>query len=550
MKPSRWLSNILDAPAIPAPVKAQGGNSGGSMLLEASARRGVVTDGVDTDAAYRMAMLTSWVASDLTLLANRATSANATLKVQTGRGQDAKDIDNHPFQLLLDRPNSFMSGSFLRRYTIQWRKLRGNAYWFLGTSGPGVGDIQEILPLQANLVRPRPDLLHEGRGVFRGKRVIDYEYNIGGTIMILPGENVAHFREPNPFDLWEGMSPLTGAILAIQLDYAEKVWQRDFFKEDNAIPSTILSFPQDVSNDDFDRLRNRIKAQLAAGEKRLFTRAGDLNVTVISQTLEQMQILESRKFNRDEIDRVLLGTEWSGENNTGQARQALETALARNAIQPLIDDEAETITLSVMPYYGEEFICVAPNVVPQDKALEVQEYTIYSQDMTIDENRKARNLESWTPPKGLENLSVYADVPVRLLALVQNGTIAMEDKPEPEPVLPPNAPQGNGNAPSPDAPQVGSLADSQAPEQMADNMAGKSVAWKAEAKQFRKWLRGHADDDPGQFAAVALSEADKTAIASEVRVAPDASFRQATGMGRTGVGVDNGDRIIGWSNYP
>lgn len=534
MKPNRWLSNLLDAPAIPAPLKAQRGNSGGVALLEASARRGVVAgENQDTDAAYRMALLTSWVASDLALLANRATAADANLLVQTGRGVNAKTIDNHPFQLLIDRPNSFMSGSFLRRYTIQWRKLRGNAYWFLGTSAPGTGDIQEILPLQANLVRPRPDLMHEGRGLFRGKPIIDYEYIIGGQIMPLPGENVVHFREPNPFDMWEGLSPLTGALLAVQLDYAEKVWQRDFFQEDNAIPSTILSVPQDIDNGDFDRIVARIKAQLAAGEKRLFTRAGDLKVDVISQTLEQMQILESRKFNRDEIDRVLLGTEWSGQNNSAQARQALETALARGAIQPLIDDDAETITLSVMPYYGEEFIVVAPNVVPQDKALEVQEYTIYSQDQTIDENRVARGMGKWTPPKGLENLQAYADVPVRLLPLVQNGVMILEEPPsEPSPpvnpdnaILPPDAPA------IPPPPQVGDLAGSQSPGNLVDNLAGKSAAWKAEAKQFRKWLRGHTDSDPSQFAALALSEADKAAIVSEVRAAPDANFRE-------------------WANYP
>ncbi len=143
MKLGRWLTNILDAPAIPRASKAQANNQS-SMLLEATAQRGVVVgDHVDTDAAYRMALLTSWVASDLALLANRATAADANLKVQTGRGEHAKDVENHPFQLLIDKPNSFMSGSFLWRYTIQWRKLRGNAYWFLGTSAPGMGEIQD-----------------------------------------------------------------------------------------------------------------------------------------------------------------------------------------------------------------------------------------------------------------------------------------------------------------------------------------------------------------------------------------------------------------------
>lgn len=550
MKMPRWIDNLLDAPAIPmtrAPVKARA-NDRLMAILDNSVRQnpyGANEDTVDTDAAYKLALVSAWVSSDIAMIGNRITSEAAQFQVVRGRGKDAPVVDNHPFLTLMDTPNSLMSGIFMQRYCNQWFQLRGNAYWFLATSGPGTGEIQEILPLQANLVRPIPISLHEGRGIFRGRMTIDYEYNIGGNIITLPGENVVHFRTPNPFDFWEGLSPLTAAMLAIEIDHAQKVWQRDFFREDNAIPSSIVSVPQEVSEYDFERIIDKVKAQLAEGMKRLFTRAGDLKVEVISQTLEQMQIIESRQFSRDEIDRAFGVPDgvWSG-NISGDSRDAAEVALARNTIQPLLDYNAAQITSDVMPYYGNDLVVRAPNVVPQDRALEVQEYTIYSQDRTLLENRKARNedaleLDSKLPAEVKDMVNALATVPSSLLQYVAPVVVeSMRPKPKEPPQPPPN-PQLEGESAVDTEEQnerdVGSMVGSQDPEQMAEDMAGK-IAWRAEAKQFRKWVRSRLPDvDITAFKATVLSDADKAAILAEIQGdgdAGDAPFRPS------------------WDNYP
>lgn len=528
MKMPRWVNSLLDAPAIPAsrvPVKAKA-NDRMLAILNNTVRQnpyGASEDTVDTDAAYRMALVSAWVSSDIALIGNRITSEAAQLQVVKGRDKDAPVIDNHPFLALMDSPNSLMSGIFMQRYCNQWFQLRGNAFWFLATAAPGVGEIAEIMPLQANLVRPIPISLHEGRGLFRGRMTIDYEYNIGGNIITLPGENVVHFRTPNPFDFWEGLSPLTAAMLAIEIDHAQKVWQRDFFREENAIPSSIVSMPQEIGEHDFQRIVESVKAQLAEGMKRLFTRAGDLKVEVISQTLEQMQIIQSRQFSRDEIDRAfgIPDGVWSG-NVSGDSRLAAEIALARNTIQPLLDYNAAQITADVLPYYGEGLVARAPNIVPQDRALEVQEYTIYSQDRTLHENRKARHedaleMDSKLPSEVRDIVTALASVPSGLLQFV--APVVVESM-KPEPKVPPVSilPQRTPNAE--DEQDVGSMMGSQAPDQMAEDMAGKAadIAWRAESKQFRKWVRGRLPDvDVSAFKATVLSEADKTAIVAEMR---------------------------------
>jgi HK97 family phage portal protein len=467
---AQTFRNLFSAPSAPPAAmgnKAAVGMASFDGVLSQMTRYGQFRhmETVDTEAAYKLAVTSAWVYSDIKLIADRVARRDAALCVHTRA--DGKKIKDHPFYRLMGKPNPFMSGSFLKRYLTWWYLLRGNAYLFVVTRRPGVGELEDLYPLAANMVRPLPETLRRGQGIFRNLELIDYEYNVNGSLEVLPGENVVHFRMPNPFDWWEGMSPLTAALLGVQMDHAQAVWQRDFFAEDNAIPSAIISVPSTTSPVDFDRQKEILRQQMKEGQKRLFTRSGDLTVETITQTLEQMQIIDSRKFNRDEIDRVYGVPEGLISGGlSGDSRLAAEIAFARNAVQPLIDYFAEQLSTDLALYYGDDIMFEAPNVIPQDRALEVQEYTIYSQDMSIDENREARGLE---PAKLPPEVADLAKVPVRLLQYVK---AASEPPPQPQAQQEP--------------PQPADMMGSQAPANMVDEQAGKSIAVDAELKRWRK----------------------------------------------------------------
>ena len=456
---------------------------------------------VDTEAAYKLAATSAWVWSDIKLIADRVASRDATLKVKSRASGD--DIEAHPFLKLLDEPNPFMAGSFLKRYTVWWYLLRGNAYLFVSTPAPGRGTPTDLYPLVANMVRPLPETLRRGQGIFRNLDLIDYEYNVNGSLERLPGENVIHFRMPNPFDWWEGLSPLTSALIGVQMDHAQAVWQRDFFAEDNAIPSAIISVPSTTSPVDFDRQKEILRQQMKEGQKRLFTRSGDLTVETITQTLEQMQIIDSRKFNRDEIDRVYGVPEGLISGGlSGDSRLAAEIAFARNTVQPLIDYFAEQLSTDLALYYGDDIMFEAPNVIPQDRALEVQEYTVYSQDMSVNENREERGMKPATLPPELADL---ADVPVRLLQYVTKAA-----EPEPEPLQ-----------------EAGDMVGSQSPENVVDEQAGKAIALDAELKRWRKVaireLRAGRNPAERAFDSVIIPTDRKAAILESLQDATDES---------------------------
>lgn len=411
-----------------------------------------------TEKTLHLALVSSWVWSDVRLIADRVASKTSALRVHQGE----EELETHPLYELMTRPNSFMSGGYLKRYLTWWYWLRGNSYLFISTPGIGRGKPEELWPLMSDMVRPLPERLREGQGVFRGREVIDYEYNVNGSLEILPGENVLHWRIPNMVDYWEGMSPLTAARLGMQMDYAQAVWTRDFFAEDNAIPSAIISVPATTSPVDFDRQKELLRQQMKEGQKRLFTRSGDLTVELISQTLEQMEIIDSRRFNRDEIDRVLGIPEGFFTATSGDSRNAAEVAFSRNTIQPTLDTLAEQITADLMLFYGRDVECRAPNVIPQDRALEIQEYTIYSQDKTINENREQQKLEPIKDDYGL------ADLPVRLLQYLAPAALAPETETEPE-----SGPEV-GEEPD-DTPDVGNMTNTEDTESMSRELSERGL---------------------------------------------------------------------------
>jgi len=514
------MRSLFSAPVLPI-TKQQSALMGGATfdaVISQMTRYGQFRqlETMDTEAAYKLAVTSAWVYSNIKLIADRIASRNANLKILNR--QDKSELDNHPFAALLDRPNPFMSGSFLKRYTAWWYLLRGNAYIFISTPTAGTGEPVELWPLMANMVRPLPERIRHGQGVFWDELVIDYEYNVNGSLEILPGENIIHFRMPNPFDWWEGMSPLTAALLAIQSDHAQARWTRDFFQEDNAIPSAIISVPATTSPNDFDRQRAVIAQQLKEGQKRIFTRSGDLTVETITQTLEQMQIIDSRRFSRDEIDRVYGIPEGLISGGlSGDSRLAAEIAFARNTVQPLLDYFAEQMTADIAPYYGD-VLFEAPNIIPQDRALEVQEYTIYSQDRSINENRQERGLEPAELPSDITEL---ANVPIRLLPFLK----PMDPSPQP---------------------QVGDMLQSQSPQNAVDEQAGKAIALDTELKRWRKVALGElrAGRKPVErpFESAVIEPLHKASILAALTVATNESEVKAA--------FEAVPFRVSWQDYP
>lgn len=405
----RWAFARKRAQAAKAPAAAGPMRLAADFLERQGLQGSYQGETMDVDGAMRLAATSAWAFSDIQLIANRVASAAARPEVKKRTGTELQDLGNHPLELLLARPNPLMTGSFLLRYVTWWFSLYGNAYVFVATAQLGRGEPEELWPLVAPNVTPLTDTLHVSPAT--GRLTINYEYMVNGQVSTLPGEHVIHFRTANPWDFWRGLSPLTAGLLAIEGDKNRAKWSSDFFGVDNALPTAVISLPETVGETDFLRARDEIREEFGGRRRTAITRAGDMKIETIQQTLQEMQLLEGREFSRKEIDRVYGVPEGLISGGlSGDSRLAAETGFAVNTVQPLIDYMAEEWTDGLGPFYApEELVLVAPNVVPRDKALAVQEFNTFNRFRSINENRAVLNLEPYEHE--------LAEVPMRLLEL-------------------------------------------------------------------------------------------------------------------------------------
>lgn len=409
------------------------------------------SDTVDTVEAVKLAITSAWVYSGVKLIADRIASADARLTVKKRLGVELRDMPGHDFDDLLAQPNSLMTTEFILRYTTFWAYLTGNAFIFISTPAPGQGKPEELWPLPANKVRPLPTSMRVSR--LTGQPCIDYAYKADDKSdkwQILPGENVIHIRFPNPFDYWVGLAPLTALMDPLKLDRYQSRYLQGFFGRDNAIPTAIISVAAETNEYDFEAIKEQIRAQFGEGRRSAIIRAGDMDVKTITQTLQQMELVNARKFNREEINHVIgIPDGLISGSASGDSRLSTEITFVRNTVQPFLDMLAADFSNSIAAYYGKGVVISAPNIIPQDRALRVQEYTQYSQDRSINENRLELNLppisvletvnflneqrasvglEPITTPYDDIMLELMLNMPTRVLAYLSSNTFSGASK--------------------------------------------------------------------------------------------------------------------------
>lgn len=381
-------------------------------IFDANAYTGATAG--DEDRYMRLGVTSASVYHAIDVIAKRVASVkNFSVQSTTNGGETWEDDPSHEFTQILKKPNSLMSGTLLLSEVSWWFKLSGNAYIFLDTPLPGQGPIRGMYPLPSDAVEVDPTSVRVSS--ITGEPVVDYIYTLGGAMETIPGENIIHFRTANPFDFWTGLSPLTALQSTLDTAYAQATWLASYFDEGNAIPTAVISVPSDLSDPDFDEVRDSIIRQFGAQRRAAITRAGELSVQTIQHTIDDMRVMESLTYHDGEIDKVYGVPPGLTSASSGQARLAAETALARDVVQPMIDYLAEVLTVNLTMYY-DDFRVNGANVVPQDRAMEVKEYQIYGADMTINEGRKEKGLDSLSFSGDMVRFQPLLDqVPVRLL---------------------------------------------------------------------------------------------------------------------------------------
>ena len=235
--------------------------------------------------------LSSWVYDCVRLRAESLSSVR-WYGVRVAAESQPEPLDpQHPLNVLLRRANKQWTFAELAERAQMNLDATGNAYLTILRVR---GVPRELWVMPVGTTAPVPST--------SGNFIDSYEVNNGGKVRRVSTEDVIHLQYPNPDDPYTGLSPMSAALQAIDLDVRAVEWNRSLV-ENRAVAETAIIYPHPLSQRAYDEIQGRLRDQHQgphnAGSPWLLDNGADLKS--FGATPRDMDWLESRRFNREEI---------------------------------------------------------------------------------------------------------------------------------------------------------------------------------------------------------------------------------------------------------
>tara|TARA_R100000742_G_C4279004_1_gene102641 strand:- start:531 stop:2735 length:2205 start_codon:yes stop_codon:yes gene_type:complete len=258
--------------------------------------------------------------------------AEAPLKVYEKTEQGRQEVINHPMEVLMSRPNEFISGAVLSHYLVTSLSAHGDA--FLMKVKNRVGEVVQLIPLMPNYVKVRGN---------EKELITHYEYHavnsknsLNPDFVELPRENVVHIRQGmDPDDHRRGFSPLRSVMRELAGDEAAGQFAVALL-HNMAVPGVILSPKDDSmggpSRDEAEAIASAFKNKFSGANRGApMIMTGAMDVDVLSFTPEQMNLKALRRLPEERVSSVLgvpailaglgAGLDAATYNNTKELRE-------------------------------------------------------------------------------------------------------------------------------------------------------------------------------------------------------------------------------------
>ncbi len=199
-----------------------------------------------------------------------------------------------PLSDLLLRPNPTLSGFRLWQWTSATKSIYGEAFWLKLRDQKG--QVRELHPMHpANTVVRRKD---DG--------TLEYVYMSAGTyatdLPAYPATDIVAFTNYNPDTLNRGVSNLESLRATLLNEDASRRAQSSFWTK-GARPSVVLTHPNTLSPEAATRLKAGWSAMHQGADNMGGTAVLEegLMPQILQLTSEDMQYIEGRKLNREEV---------------------------------------------------------------------------------------------------------------------------------------------------------------------------------------------------------------------------------------------------------
>jgi len=361
------------------------------------------------------------------------TVAGTDLQVKARKGDKTEAVENHPFELLMDKPNPLQSRTEFLTATCGYYDLTGNAYWWLNRASESAPP-SEMWLIPSHQIKPIPD----GKMYLRGYL---YDPGNGEKEIELDTTEVVHFRRFHPLNRFVGLSVIEALAIDAGGELAMQKWNYNFFGKKNAKMDGVLGFASAIGDSDWAAIQRDFEQEHGGVQNKrmlLLRNTGDkgINYTQVGINQRDMEFLNARNFTKEEIFAAFAPglASMLAVNATEANSVAGKATFMEFGVWPRHVAFAETITKHILPAYGDNLIAEFDDVRLSDRAMELQEQAMAFKVMTVAE---AREKYHQLPPLNDERDNKIVDGPP------EPGTM--------QPALPPGMPaaQPDGKQPEP-----------------------------------------------------------------------------------------------------
>ena len=257
--------------------------------------------GIESEAGIQVseetAMSYSAVYACVRIIAETIASLPLNVYKRLPSGGKQKDTNHYLYWLLHNQPNEDMTSFIWREVAMAHILLWGNHYSLLERDGMGkIYSIYPLLPYNMHVemvVNPET-----------GKKTKVYDYYSDNGIVRLQPHDVLHIAGLS-FDGLVGKTPLGWYREQIGLGLAMQTYSSKFFRN-GMHAGGIFTTPQSLKEETYQRLKNELKDKYAGLGKAhgIMLLEQDLKFNQISINPDDAQLLESKKFQVEEIARV------------------------------------------------------------------------------------------------------------------------------------------------------------------------------------------------------------------------------------------------------
>ena len=303
--------------------------------------------------------------------------SEATLQVMMTDDEGQEQImANHPFTMLMRRPNPYMSGDVIQQYIINAMHVSGNAY--LMKMKNEAGQLVALYPLMPEQVTPKGD---------KESLVTRYEYQLDDGVMVIDNENMIHFKLGlDPKDHKKGYSPLKTVLREIYGDESAGQMATALLAN-SGVPSVLITPKDDygLTETEAEQISRTYQQKVGGKNKgKPLILSGSMNVEKLAFSPKDLDIGALRRVPEERISAVLgvpailaglgAGLERATYNNTSELREFF----TEQKLIPLWRMIAEELTQQVLiPDYAENQNMSAKYDFSEVRALQTDEREMY-----------------------------------------------------------------------------------------------------------------------------------------------------------------------------